>query len=309
MELEKRLQELLGLDELNLKVDEKIASFNGLITREVAIKIIAKEQGIIKDKEQKIMISELKPGMRNISITGIVTKIYQEVRYISGKISRSIVISDGSGEVLLKLWEEDTKKVKTIGMKDKVIIKGANERRGELNLGYKGEIQIVENAPWNDLDKLPIEGQIKTRGIVKNVEGIKKHFNKEVFSFTISDQEGITEIECLILDKIKRGEKIEQGDEVILEDIVFQKGKLNIPDKGRILVKKNKGFVRGIIKEMDSNEDKLHLKVDDHEFVLDRQKALQVLEVKAKEDISLSTIVKLKKDSMINTFITIQKDE
>ena len=303
-EIEGKLEELLGKENLENEINRKITEFNGLLTREVAVRIIAKEKNLLKFTENEVSIAEIKPGMRNISIKGDINAIYQEMRYISGKISRSIVIKDSTGQIFLKFWENDVKRILGLGISDFVKVKGANEKNGELNFGYGCNIEVLEKAQTDSLDNLEENKTGKLRGLVGSVSGRQKYFNKEIFVFFLSDGKGENEKECVMWEDINRGKMVEKGDEVILENVLFRNKKINITSRSRILLKKSK-TLRGRISEIDFRNEMLYLNIEGKEIFLERQKALELLGLTVKEDIRFETIVKLKKDYLINTFITI----
>ncbi|MFH2106138.1 MAG: hypothetical protein ABII22_02675 [Candidatus Micrarchaeota archaeon] len=306
MDIEESLQSIIGKERLEEEIDSKIRDFNGLLTRKVAIKMIAKEKNLIDDKDHDLKIKEIRPGMRRINLNIKVTRIFPEVRYISGKKSRSMYIEDESGTSLLKLWEKDTKLMNEIGLGDTIKIMKAYESKGELALGYGGSISVIKKDLYEWLDEFPENRTLNVRGIVKKVHGPGKHYSKDIFTFTISQSEG-KEVECIIWEKPGRGGAMSEGDEVILDNVYSKGGKLNINNYTRILLKKNKGVLRGIVNEIkvDKEDECLEITIDDKRLKLNREKALGLMGIKAKEDIKLETIVNLKKSYMLNRSIAV----
>jgi len=96
----------------------------------------------------KVKVSELKPGM-NATIEGEVTAIEptREVRTKFGKLIRvaNATVNDGSGEIIVTLWENDIDKV-SIG--DKIVIDNGwvSEFKGSMQMtaGKQGKIIINE---------------------------------------------------------------------------------------------------------------------------------------------------------------------
>ena len=96
----------------------------------------------------KAKVSELRPGM-NATIEGEVTAIEptREVRTKFGKLIRvaNATVNDGSGEIIVTLWENDIDKV-SIG--DKITIDNGwvSEFKGSMQMtaGKQGKIIIKE---------------------------------------------------------------------------------------------------------------------------------------------------------------------
>jgi hypothetical protein len=221
-------------------------------------------------------------------------------------------IEDEGSTSLLKLWEKDTKIMNGIGLGDEIKIMKAYESKGELALGYGGSINVIKKDLHEWLDEFPENRTLNLRGFVKKVHGLGKHYSKDIFTFAISQAESGKgrEVECIIWEKPGRGTVMNEGDEVIVDNAYFKGGTININDYTRILLKKNKGILRGIVTELkadkqDEGVECLEIKIDDKELKLDRKKALDLLGVKAKEDIELKTIVNLKKSYILNRFMAI----
>lgn len=93
-------------------------------------------------------ISDLKEGMNNISIEGKIVEI-SEPRSVTTRYGKRSVadalINDGSGEVVLSLWEGQINEVK-VG--DKVSIKGAFVTRFreklQVNIPRSGKIEVID---------------------------------------------------------------------------------------------------------------------------------------------------------------------
>ena len=82
-QLVQRIATSTGLDinEINRRVDAKRAKLSDLISKEGAAQIVAAELGISFEK-QKVKINELLVGMRKISLTAKVLRIFPAVSAI-----------------------------------------------------------------------------------------------------------------------------------------------------------------------------------------------------------------------------------
>src|SRR3989338_2826939 len=84
-QLKERISKSSGLssDEVERRIDAKIAKLSGLISKEGAAQIVAAELGVNFDK-QKVKLSELLSGMRKVSATGKITDIFPVRTYTRG---------------------------------------------------------------------------------------------------------------------------------------------------------------------------------------------------------------------------------
>jgi hypothetical protein len=53
MDLEAELRKEISEDQLELQIAQKIESFHGFLTKDVAIRLIAKENGLLKEKAKE----------------------------------------------------------------------------------------------------------------------------------------------------------------------------------------------------------------------------------------------------------------
>jgi len=97
----------LNREEIERRVEAKIAKLSNLISKEGALQVVAAELGISFDN-QKVKINELLVGMRKISIVGKILKVFP-IRAFKTKTAESKVISlllgDETGTVRVVLWD------------------------------------------------------------------------------------------------------------------------------------------------------------------------------------------------------------
>ena len=300
------LREKLSQEQLEDTLQEKIRQFQGLLTREVALKIIAKEQGLLKEEERFFMLNEVPKQAKRVSAIASIARINPMKTYPSRNKSRTIVLKDDSGTMPLTLWNDDIELLKRLKIGDRIEIKDAYEKNGELLLSYKGTISLVEEAAFIPLDQVAGYDDVVVRAKIEKIEGEKKYSRdgKEnaFFSFWISD--GNASARCIIWDSIGRAKSFEVDDEIILENAKVKNGELHVNARSRMLVKKAKGL-HGILKSMECEDEKLKLEIDGKPITLDRSEALKLLGTDVAPDISLATIVMLKKQSLLNKYIVI----
>ena len=116
-QLVQRIATSTGLDasEVNRRIDAKRAKLSDLISKEGAAQIVAAELGISFDK-QKVKVNELLLGMRKISLTAKIIRIFPVRTFKTKNNAESKVVSmlvgDETGTVRCVLW--DTSHIKLI---------------------------------------------------------------------------------------------------------------------------------------------------------------------------------------------------
>lgn len=252
----------MGKDGLEEEVNKRISSFNGLLTRDIAMKMIAREKGIYKTNPSA------GSDFIGSTFTAVIRRILPEENYNSGKKSRAMEIQDSvpDGKThVLRLWNGDVLLFAKLRVGDEIAIRGAYEKNGVLNLGYSGKVSISKSAPFAkiaDLQSIAESPAVSVRGTVISLNpGI----------FEISD--GVCSITVF-----GNTQTLAVGDMVILENASADSGNLRLSGNSRLLVKKQKSAGT----------------------VMSRKEALESIGVKVADGISIETIVNLKKSSLSN---------
>ncbi|NYZ77509.1 hypothetical protein H0O02_04325, partial [Candidatus Micrarchaeota archaeon] len=107
MNPEEALRSVMSEGEIEDAVQERIEKFHGFLTREVALKLIAKEKGLLKEEEKIVKLAGLTPEMKKATIIVSVERIYPVAKYKADKKSRRVLVKDESAERTLVLWNED----------------------------------------------------------------------------------------------------------------------------------------------------------------------------------------------------------
>ena len=315
-------------EKLNALMSKKIKQFNGLITRDICLKLIAKDLGITKKEEERIYkINKIPSNGRGISLTARIDKIMPKIVYPSGKKSRSIILSDGTGYIALKLWGDQLKIFDKLKIGDIINVSSAYARNRELGLGYRGELNIVTHAPFTDLDELPEREYINVRGFIKQKIGYgyyePERKAKRYFDFIIQSEDGKT-AKCRMEFGPSRGDKLNIGDEIILEHAYTKNGVIKIYSTTRMRKKSTLGLIDGFVKniyvkkendkeyvdieidEFDQKEDKRANKI--YTIELPKDDFIKFMHIHVNEDITLDTILNLKKSSIIGKIFTFKKE-
>ncbi|MFH1590518.1 MAG: DUF2240 family protein [archaeon] len=138
--------------ELQGMVKAKMDQLSGLISKEGAAHIIANELGVkLFDFPEKVKISELLEGMRDITIDGRVVQVYEVREFDTGTRKGKVgafLLGDESGVVRIVLWNDQADKLATLEQNGVIRIKNAfvkkNNDRLEMHLNERSEI---EKAP------------------------------------------------------------------------------------------------------------------------------------------------------------------
>ncbi len=146
-----RISKASGLpkEEVERKIEAKIAKLSGLISKEGAAQVVCAELGINFDDE-KFKIDELLPGMRKANVLGKVINIFP-VRSFErqGKTNKvaNFVIADETSNIKVVLW--DTNHIAliengTIKEGSVVEIGGGSIRDNEIHLGSFSELKLSQ---------------------------------------------------------------------------------------------------------------------------------------------------------------------
>lgn len=290
-EIEEKLKQIYG-ESFEEKISETIAKYEGLLTREVAVKLLAKENGLLKDEAKKI--SEIKPGAKKVWLRAYVKEV-EPTKTFGEKRMRAVVLKDETGEIKLKLWNDQINMLKRIKIGDLVEVKYAYEKNG-LSLSYGAELSVVEEAKLAPL-ALMEEGKVSLKEIVESVEGKVQTKRGEFFVFYITD--GEKKVKCIMVEGIDRGERVKPGEEIFIQNAVYKNDAVWINSRTRILIR-NKA-ARGVVESIQVKNGKLVVVFKDNgERVLERKEALEFLDAEnVADDIELETILNLKKDYII----------
>lgn len=140
----------LSESEVRTKIDEKLKQLTGLVSEQGAAHIVANELGVELVKPAgKAKIRDLFPGMRNVTVSGKVTRKFEvrsfETNGRSGKVG-SFFMGDETGQVRVTLWNNQADLLEKFSEGDVVRAKNAfvKENRGykELHLNNDSALEV-----------------------------------------------------------------------------------------------------------------------------------------------------------------------
>ncbi|MBI2530492.1 MAG: hypothetical protein HYW05_05105 [Candidatus Diapherotrites archaeon] len=205
-------------DELQRLIEQKRNKFSGLLTEEGAALLVAKELNVRLDSDafpERMKISNLQDGMKGVGLLARVMQVYPPRNFEkSGKkgMLANLLVGDNSGEVRLTLWNEDAKKVDSLGIGrgSVLLLKNCSvtsyNGKLQLSLAYGGELSAnPENADEKELPKIE-KRELKISGLQPNLNSVdviarvariygKKEFQSasgkgEMIAFEIADETG-----------------------------------------------------------------------------------------------------------------------
>ena len=146
-------------------INTRIKELGGLIKREGAALLVARELGVNIPHEEvvintsRLRLKDLVPGLRNLQLVVRVLEVGKPYTTRTNKILTSFIVSDGTRVITLKLWgpkgEELASRVKP---GDCLIIRGAYTRKyqGELEIGLADDaiIKVASDDMCEDVPSL-----------------------------------------------------------------------------------------------------------------------------------------------------------
>jgi replication factor A1 len=171
----KKLSEVSGLSEKEIKsiIEKKKEDAAGLLTDHGAVYALEKEYGVNSEgaaKTEYSKISDLKPGLNNVNVVGVIKEIRPIKKFKtdkrSGQLAR-ILLSDASGESNVVLWDKNAEIVHSDKIKpgSVLLIRNGYTRDSlgggaEVHVGGLSRLVIdPKNVDKKILGKLPKVGE------------------------------------------------------------------------------------------------------------------------------------------------------
>lgn len=165
MEISKKSgKEMRVIDEM---VEDKLLEFSGMINREAALHLVARELDVELPKSDgsRLQVKNLVTGMRNVGFVGRIFKIspineFSKKNGDRGKVA-NVFISDGTGYTRVPLWNDQVKMVEDEMLKvgDAVQIVGAMTKDNiygevEVAIGKFGAIKKIDDDSVPSLESV-----------------------------------------------------------------------------------------------------------------------------------------------------------
>lgn len=144
-------------DEVRENVEEKMDEFEGLVSEEGAVHLVAKEHGvqIAEQGDGELKIENIVPEMRKVHIKARVVDISDVNTFErdddeeDGKV-QNLVLGDETGTIRVTLWDDQTEIAEKIDEDDVIEISGAysvedNQGNAELRLGDEVQVKMADD--------------------------------------------------------------------------------------------------------------------------------------------------------------------
>lgn len=147
----------LDEDELEENVEEKMDEFEGLVSEEGAIHLVAKEHGVdlSESVDEDLEIENIVPEMRKVVLKARILNISDKNTFErdgdedEGQV-QNMLLGDGNDTIRVTLWDEQTEIAENVDEGDVIEITGAytvEDDRGnaELRLGDSAQVKLVDD--------------------------------------------------------------------------------------------------------------------------------------------------------------------
>ena len=198
-ELLSQIEKLSKLPKVDIeeKIHEKEAELGGLVSKEGAAQIVARELGLdISSERKKTELVNIMPGMKNVNVIGRIFNISKNIDFTrqdgsKGKVV-NLFVADNSGQARLPLWNDQTKIVEEEMVKIGDVIQVENSFAKEsiygdieLSLGKFGAVRKI-----NDIGEVASSVELmkkftKTEGERQNIDSLVQG-NFEIKSTVVS---------------------------------------------------------------------------------------------------------------------------
>ncbi|MCX8174587.1 MAG: hypothetical protein N3E51_00060 [Candidatus Micrarchaeota archaeon] len=310
-ELERRLRQALG-EKYEKALSAKISMFGGLLTKEAAIRLLCKENGI--DAEQKLGLGQALKSTLPFSFAAKIDRIFpvQKYRNGAGCLVR-LHISDETGSAVLVLWNEQAALVQgKIAAGDTVECSGAYVKGGEIHIGRGGSIRKIQSAPLRSVSQLSA-GLCNVVGVVGEIEPDYAYIDKKsgrqrkMSSFLLCESAGKKECRRVVIWSAPEGTPgIFEGDYLLLENVLFKNGELHFNFGSRMVVLSSPSEFCGRVESFLAKGDSVEMRVGKRDFLLDESSALRLLGIRAVEGAKPSTLLSIKGGYLVGKKVKIR---
>ncbi len=145
----------MDADEAEDEVQDRVEEFEGMVSEEGAIHLVAKQHGIQLQESggQELKAENVVPEMRQADLKGRVVSVGDVTEFDrddgeSGKVV-NLTLGDETGTVRMSLWDEQVEMAEKIDEGDTIEIAGAytvedNQGNAELRLGDDAKVRMVD---------------------------------------------------------------------------------------------------------------------------------------------------------------------
>ncbi|MEK6958440.1 MAG: hypothetical protein AABW59_00165 [archaeon] len=238
----KEIAEKMGksVEEVQELIHAKIQKFSGLLTEQGAVYMLQKEVGMKQEALEQVEIGKLQEGMKGVEVKGIVGAVFPlkefEKNGKKGKL-KSFVLSDGTGEVRVTLWNDQVDKYDiTTGSEiclNNILASKYNDKM-QVTLGFNGVATILnkKEESFTTLSELKagmgsvnVVGRIMRKFPCKDFETSDR--KGKVCSFQFGDETALLRASAWN-DKASELAGYNEGDAVEIKNAYTKEGKFGV---------------------------------------------------------------------------------
>lgn len=294
---QEKLLELLGSG-LEERISGKISEFGGLLTREAAVRLICRQNGI--DTEKLLEISQALRSPFPFRFRAAVDRVFPVQTY-PGRAGRSmrLHVSDTSGSATLVLWNGHVDEAEAhVSVGDRIECSGAFFRMGEIGMGREGKLAVLEKFPVLPVSRLTA-GACSVEGEVGEIEedyvyiDRKSGVEKKLSSFQLCDPKGCRRV--VVWSSPEGAAMPSKGDGLRLENVVFKNGEVHFNFASRMVVKTSIRELKGKLERVELAGGYCDFTIGGKKFKVEVSRALVLLGIKSvPQGVSPSTLVAIR---------------
>jgi len=236
--MEQKIKELLG-DKYENEIQRVINEFAGMISRESVIRILAHENGLIKNEKKQIKkvkdileMEEENNLSKSLDVNLKLFKTFQKLETKSHVLQRIMLIDDEGKNLMCVLWDEKINEFEMLipEEKDMIIITNAYMKNNEIHVGKYSKITIEKENPILPLSKIrdgvcnvcvKLLGDINFRTFTRNNE------ERKMGTTMVGDSTGSVKI-IFWAESCDKVENAIKGDVLLLNKVLFKNAELHV---------------------------------------------------------------------------------
>ncbi|MCX8194727.1 MAG: hypothetical protein N3G22_01290 [Candidatus Micrarchaeota archaeon] len=278
-DFEGQLRNRLG-SRLEGSIKSKIDEFGGLLTREAAIRLICRENGI--SIERKTMLKDATSPYVLFSFEAKVDRVFPVQTYPDNSRSIRLHVSDSTGSATLVLYNEQAAFAQEeLIAGDLIEVRGAYLQDGEIAISRAGAVRKLKSAEVPKIENLK-EGSCTVEGVVEKILPDLKYRDraggkeKIARSFLLCNEGKCCRV--IFWSVPEEAVHLKEGQRIILENALFRGGELHFNRHSRLVARGQKRHYKaGVVEEARVNGQEMVFKIGGAEYRAPLDSALQML--------------------------------
>ncbi len=319
-ELEELLKSRLGSG-LEDVIEAKLKKFNYLISREIAIEILAREHNLLPSRKEKFLsIAEVKKLLHegakhfNVSIKATIsTFLPTRVIMKNGNVyrMRELILEEESERCRLSFWDESIDLLNNFSIGDTILFKNLYLSSGYLTYSKYSSYEICEKIlPFDPSEQKKQDNKkILVQGSVIEIEPpyhyLKNGREAIMKSFRIAI--GNATYRVVVWDNPERVDKLTEGDMVRIEGVTLRNNEFHANWNSRIIKLRllGKDIVLGKVEALVHDND-IILYILSKKYILPRNLLMKIFGRNINQDITSETLLEISKNKLLGKKVAIK---